>query len=58
MASFSDLVKCLWVRLGVYPRVENQKGASLGLSPALPTNSRLSWKGLPVKNTLAYNENM
>jgi hypothetical protein len=26
----------------------------LGLAPELPTNTRLSWKGLLGKNTLAY----
>jgi len=32
---------------GVYPRVENLKGASLWYDPALPENIRLGWKGLP-----------
>ncbi len=30
------------------------KGASLGQALALPTKVRLSWKGLPRANTLAY----
>jgi hypothetical protein len=36
------------------PRVEHLKGAA----PTLPANIRLGWKGLPRKNTLAYNENL
>jgi hypothetical protein len=38
--------------------VENQKGASLEWDPALPTNIRLGWKGLPGTNTLSYSENL
>jgi hypothetical protein len=34
--------------------VENLKGASLGLAPALPNIQ--GWKGLPGTNTLAYCE--
>ncbi len=45
-------------RLEVYPRVEDLKGASLGYASALPTNTRLGWKGWPVKNTLAYFGNL
>jgi len=41
----------LRVRPGAYPRVEHLKGASLGLSLALPANIRLGWKGLPGPNT-------
>jgi hypothetical protein len=32
------------------------EGSSIGQAPFLPTNIRLSWKGLPGTNTLAYNE--
>jgi hypothetical protein len=39
-----------------YPRVEHLKGASLRLAPALPSNIRLGWKGLPWTNALAYYE--
>ncbi len=35
----------------------HQKGALLGQTPALPTNIRLGWKGLPGTNTQAYYEN-
>jgi hypothetical protein len=38
----------------VRARVEHPKGASLGLSAALPTNIRLGWKGLSWTNSLAY----
>jgi hypothetical protein len=31
--------------------MEHLKGASLKLAPALPTNIRLSWKGMPRTNT-------
>ncbi len=34
--------------------MEYLKGASLRQVPALPTNIRLSWKGLPRTKTLAY----
>ncbi len=51
LASLSSLVQCLWVRPGTYPKVEHLKGASLGQAPALPTNTRLGWKGLPGTNT-------
>ncbi len=30
LTSFSSLVECLWVRQGADPRLEHQKGASLG----------------------------
>ena len=33
------------------------KGTKLG-APKLPTNIRLSWKGLPGTNALAYYENL
>jgi hypothetical protein len=39
-----------------YPGVEHLKGASLWEAPALKANIRLGWKGLPVKNALAYYE--
>jgi hypothetical protein len=32
-------------------------GAYLSGAPALPTNIRQGWKGLPGTNTLAYYEN-
>jgi len=44
------------MRAGAYPRVEHIKGASFGLAPALSENIRLSWKGLPGTNALAYYE--
>ncbi len=44
------------MRPGAYPTVEHLKGASLGLTPALPANIRLGWKGLPGTNALAYYE--
>jgi len=44
------------VRPGAYLRVEHLKVAPLGLAPALPTNIRLGWKGLPGTNALAYYE--
>jgi hypothetical protein len=37
--------------------VEHLKGVSLVLYLALPANIKLSWKGLPGTNTLAYYEN-
>jgi len=39
------------MRPGAYPRVD-----SLGQAPALRTNIRLGWKGLPGPNALAYYE--
>jgi hypothetical protein len=45
------------VRPGAYPRVEYLQGATLVLALALLAIIRLSWKGLPVINTLAYYEN-
>ncbi len=39
---------------GAYHRVEHLKGTSLGLAPALPTNIRLGWKGMPGTNAPAY----
>jgi hypothetical protein len=57
LASFSDLVLCLWVRPGDYPRVEHLKGASLGWTPAFPANIRLGWKSLPGTNAQTYYEN-
>ncbi len=45
--------KCLWVRLGAYPRAEQPKCASLLKVPALGSNIRLSWNDLSVTNTLA-----
>jgi hypothetical protein len=41
-----------YLRPGANPRVEHMKGASLGLTLALPANIRLGWKGLPGANTL------
>ncbi len=41
LASFSGIVKCLWVRSGAYPRVEELKSASPGMTLALPSNIRL-----------------
>jgi hypothetical protein len=38
--------------------VEHLKGSSIGQAPVLPTSIRLSWKGLPGTNTLAYYENL
>ncbi len=35
MASFSCQVKCLWVRPGIYPRVEHPRGVSTRLSSDL-----------------------
>ncbi len=46
----------MWVRPGAYPKLEHQEVASLGKSPALPTNIRLDWRGLAGTNTLAYYE--
>ncbi len=40
LASLSNLVECLWVRPGAYPRLEHRKGASLGKALALPANIR------------------
>ncbi len=57
LAILSNLVECMWVRPGDYPREEHLKGASFGYAPALLGNIRLSWKGLPQKNNLAYYEN-
>ncbi len=57
LASLSNLVQCLWVRPGAYPRVEHLKGACyLGWHLALPANIRPGWKGLPGTNALAYYE--
>ncbi len=56
LASLSNLVQCLRVRPGAYPRVENLKGASLGQALALTAKIRLSWKGLEGTNALAYYE--
>jgi hypothetical protein len=40
------------------PLVTNLRGAPIKGRPlALPSNIRLSWKGLPGTNTLAYYEN-
>jgi hypothetical protein len=36
--------------------VEHLEGSSIGQAPVLPTNVRLSWKGLPETNALAYYE--
>ncbi len=44
----------LWVSLGAYSRVKHLKDYSLRYALALPTNTRLGWKGLPGKNTLTY----
>jgi hypothetical protein len=56
LASLSSLAKCLRVRPGAYPRVEQLKGASVGYDPALPANFRPGWKGLPGTNALDYYE--
>jgi hypothetical protein len=55
----SCLVKCLWVRPGAYPRVEQLKVSSLGsaTAAALPANIKLGWKTLQGTNTLPYYEN-
>ncbi len=37
-----------------YLSVEYLKGATLGYPPALPTNMRIGWKGLPGTSTIAY----
>ncbi len=42
------------VRSGTYPRLEHVKGASLRQASALPANIRLSQKGFPGSNILAY----
>jgi hypothetical protein len=57
MASLSSLVYCLWARTGAYPIMYHLKGSSIGQVPALQTDIRLGWKGLPWTNTLAYYEN-
>jgi len=57
LASFSSLVKCLWVKPRAYPRVEHLKVASLGQALALPANIRRNWKSLSGTNVLAYYEN-
>ncbi len=36
--------------------MEHLEGSSIGQAPVLPTNIRLSWKGLPGTNTLSYYE--
>jgi hypothetical protein len=54
LARLSSLVYSLWARPGAYPRVEHLKGSSIGQAPILPTNIRLSWKGLAGANTLAH----
>jgi hypothetical protein len=46
----------IWVRQGAYTRVENLKGALLRLVQALHAIIRLTWKGSPETNTLAYNK--
>jgi hypothetical protein len=38
--------------------MEQLKSASLGQAPALATNIRLGWKGLPWTNALAYFEKL
>ncbi len=53
-ASLSSLVYCLWARPGAYPIVLHHKGSSI---PALQTDIRLGWKGLPWTNTIGYYEN-
>jgi len=57
LVSLSSLVYCLWARQGAYPIAEHMKDSSVGLAPALPTNIKLGWKGLPGANTLAYYKN-
>jgi len=43
---------------GAFPIVEHLKGASIGYGPALPTNIRLGWKGLPAaRDKHSYYEN-
>jgi hypothetical protein len=47
-----------FIYLESYPRVEHLKSASLGNDPALPSNIRLDFEGLPWTNTLAYQEKL
>jgi hypothetical protein len=54
MASLSSLVYCLWARPGAYLIVEHLKGSSIEEVPALQTDIRLGWKGLPWTNIIAY----
>jgi hypothetical protein len=56
MISLYTLVQCLRARPEAYPIVEHLKNASLELALAILENIRLSWKGLPGTNTLAYYE--
>jgi hypothetical protein len=58
LASLSSLVQCLWIRSGAYPRVEHLSGASFEQAAALPSDIRLSSKGLPRTNALAYYEKL
>jgi hypothetical protein len=51
MARLSSLVYCLWARPGAYHRKEPLKSSLIGQAPALPTNIRQGWKGLPGTNT-------
>ncbi len=57
LAGLSSLVYYLLVRPGPYPRVKYLEGALLDKAPALLTNIRLGWTGLPRTNTLAYYKN-
>ncbi len=41
LAGFPNPVLCLGVRSGAYPRMEQLKGATLGLALVLPANVRL-----------------
>jgi len=56
LASHSSQAQCWWERLEP-TQVEHLKDAPLsGKLLALPTDIRLSWKGLPGINSLAYYE--
>jgi hypothetical protein len=54
MTGLSNIVSCMWLRPGAYPRVEHLKCASLMKVLVLHTDIRLGWKSLPGTNTPAY----
>ncbi len=57
LESLSKIVLCFWARQ-MPTLVKHLSGAPLkGSLLALPTSNRLSFKGLPGANTLAYYEN-
>jgi hypothetical protein len=61
LESFSSRIKCLWISLGAYLRVEPLKGASLELTLALLENNILGWKGLLsslLQNFISYGEKL